>query len=67
MLQFFNSQRADRRRMRASAHHLADLADPFDYSTHALIERDANVTLYRSQMATPFYRAYYAGNVTRLG
>jgi hypothetical protein len=65
MLQFFDS-RADRRRMRDTPlHHLADLADPFDYSTHAHIERDANVNAVSiPDGMTPFYRAYYAGNVT---
>jgi hypothetical protein len=56
-------------------HHLADLADPFDYSAHVnqlilarqLVEHGANVnavTILRSK--TPLHRACFSGNVTNL-
>jgi hypothetical protein len=54
---------------------LADLADPFDYSTHEsqlilakqLIEHGANVNAVSSpQCQTPLHTACYSGNVTNL-
>jgi hypothetical protein len=56
-------------------HFLADLVDPFDYSTHEnqlilakqLIEGGANVNAVSfPQDMTPLHRACYAGNVTNL-
>jgi hypothetical protein len=55
-------------------HFLADLVDPFDYSTHVnqlilakqLIERGANVNAVSNLGNTPFHRACYSGNVTNL-
>jgi hypothetical protein len=56
-------------------HHLADLADPFDYSTHVnqlilakqLIEHGANVNaLSNPQRMTPLHNACTLGNVTNL-
>jgi hypothetical protein len=55
-------------------HHLADLADPFEYSTHVnqlilakqLIERGANVNAASSVNTTPLHAACFAGNVTNL-
>jgi hypothetical protein len=56
-------------------HHLANLADPFDYSTHVnqlilakqLIERGANVNAVSIPNGrTPLHKACFAGNVTNL-
>jgi hypothetical protein len=56
-------------------HMLADLADPFDYSTHEnqiilakqLIEHGANVNAARIPVSqTPLHNACYGGNVTNL-
>jgi hypothetical protein len=56
-------------------HHLADLADPFDYSTHEnqlilakqLIEHGANVNAVSSpHCKTPLHMACFASNVTNL-
>jgi hypothetical protein len=56
-------------------HHLADLADPFDYSTHEnqvilakqFIEHGANVKAVSTpQGLTALHKACYAGNVTNL-
>jgi hypothetical protein len=56
-------------------HHLADLADPFDYTTHVnqfilakqIIERGANVnTVSIPQGITPLHAACFANNVTNL-
>jgi hypothetical protein len=56
-------------------HRLADLADPFDYSTHVnqlilakqLIERGANVNAVSiPDGRTPLHNACYSGNVTNL-
>jgi hypothetical protein len=53
---------------------LANLADPFDYSTHKnqlilakqLIEHSANVNAVSSDGQTPLHHACYWGNVTNL-
>jgi hypothetical protein len=56
-------------------HHLANLADPFDYSTHVnqlilakqLIERGANANAVSIPNGrTPLHKACFAGNVTNL-
>jgi hypothetical protein len=56
-------------------HHLADLADPFDYSTHEnqlilakqLIEQGANINAVSiPEGETPLFRACYASSVTNL-
>jgi hypothetical protein len=56
-------------------HHLANLADPFDYATHVnqlilakqLIEHGANVNALSSpEGETPLHKACYEGNVTNL-
>jgi hypothetical protein len=56
-------------------HHVADLADPFDYSTHEsqlilakqLIEHGANVNAVSTpQRKTPLHNACFSGNVTNL-
>jgi hypothetical protein len=55
-------------------HHLANLADPFDYSTHEsqlilakqLIEHGANVNAVSSDGTTPLHSACSEGNVTNL-
>jgi hypothetical protein len=66
----------DEGEMRAPPLHLlADLADPYDYSTHVnqlivakqLIEHGANVNAVSSpQDVTPLQKACYTGNVTNL-
>jgi hypothetical protein len=57
-----------------SLHHLADLADPFDYSTHEnqlilakhFIEHDANVNAVTKLGRTPLHKACSSNSVTNL-
>jgi hypothetical protein len=77
MLQFVdpNELFGDEETSATLLHMLADLADPFDYSTHQnllilakqLIEHGANVnTVSIPQGETPLHRACHWGNVTNL-